>query len=124
MTEIYERDLKGMKYAILKSPFHTKVVRECAGMLEIPPMNMRRILIENLDMMMLESIGARYESWFNNGGGKDGFTTKSGSLLFSRYIPLIPEEVMKRVEKEVQTIGTEDEKIKRFRKLVYEEIKS
>jgi hypothetical protein len=61
MTEIYERDLHGMKFAILKSPYHKKVVTACADMLGIPPMKMRRLLIENLDMMISSHSPARYD---------------------------------------------------------------
>jgi hypothetical protein len=58
MTEVYARDLSGMKYAILKSPYHKKVVTACAEMLGVPPMLVRRMCIERLDMMTLESLGA------------------------------------------------------------------
>jgi energy-converting hydrogenase A subunit M len=123
MTLIYERDLSVMKYAILTSPYHKRVVSECAGMLEIPPMMMRRILIDKLDMMMLESIGARFESWINNANGKEGFTIRSGSLLFGTYIPVILEERMKQIAEQTLTTKSENEGINLFRRLLSEEMK-
>ena len=94
MTDVYERDLFGMKYAILKSPYHKKVITTCAEILDIPPMKMRQILIEQLDMMMLESIIARYDSWTLNGDKEPGIRKNIGYELFTRYIPIIPEPVM------------------------------
>lgn len=94
MTEIYERDLYGMKFSILKSPYHKKVITTCAEMLDIPPMKMRRILIEQLDMMMLESLGARYDSWTLHGDKEPGIRQNIGFELFTRYIPIITEDVM------------------------------
>ena len=94
MTDIYERDLFGMKYSILKSPYHKKVVSACAEMLDIPPMKMRRILIEHLDMMMLESLSARYDSWSLHGDKEPGIRQKMRYELFTQYIPIIPEPVM------------------------------
>lgn len=94
MTDIYERDLHGMKFAILKSPYHKKVVIACADMLGIPPMKMRRLLIENLDMMMLESLAARYDSWRDNGDTEGGMKREIGYDLFTIYIPVISQEIM------------------------------
>jgi len=122
MTDIYTRDLSEMKYAILKSPYHKKVILECAGMLNIPPMKMRRILIDRLDMLTLESIGARFESWINNANGKEGFTIRSGSQLFGMYIPVIPEEKMKLIEKQALDTKSDEEGINLFRHLVSEEM--
>jgi len=94
MTDIYERDLFGMKFAILKSPYHKKVVTACAELLGIPPMKMRRLLIENLDMMMLESLAARYDSWRDKGDTEGGMKRQIGYELFTTYIPVVSQEIM------------------------------
>lgn len=102
MTEIYERDLYGMKYAILKSPYHKRVVTACADMLGITPMQMRRIFIENLDMLMLESLGARFDSWKMQGDQTGGIRHEIGYDLFTKYIPIIPEKIMKEIIESVE----------------------
>ncbi|MCA1916085.1 hypothetical protein [Methanospirillum hungatei] len=100
MTDIYERDLYGMKFAILKSPYHKKVVAACADMLGIPPMKLRRILIENLDMMMLESLAVRYDSWLERGDKEGGIKREIGYELFTTYIPIISPDVMENAIQE------------------------
>lgn len=112
MTGVYERDLYGMKFAILKSPYHKKVVIVCASMLDIPPMRMQRILIEHLDMLMLESLGARYDRWNALGDQQGGIRRKVGYELFSIYIPLIPEDIMKTVLGLAETAGETDEEVR------------
>ncbi len=94
MTEVYARDLSGMKYAILKSPYHKKVVTACAEMLGVPPMLVRRMCIERLDMMTLESLGARYDSWKERGDTEGGIKRAIGYDLFTSFIPIIAPEIM------------------------------
>lgn len=108
MTGVYERDLYSMKYAILKSPYHKKVVTNCADILGIPPMKMRRLLIENLDMMMLESLGVRYDSWLLHGDKEGGIKKEIGYELFTSFIPVIPKEIM---EESIQPMITSENKI-------------
>jgi len=100
MTDIYERDLYGMKFAILNSPYHKRVVTACADMLGIPPMKLRRILIENLDMMMLESLAVRYDSWRERGDKEGGIRREIGYELFTTYIPIISPDVMEEAMQE------------------------
>ena len=94
MKLVYERDLFGMKFAILKSPHHKKVITACADMLGVPPMKLRRLLIENLDMMMLESLAVRYDSWSEQGDKEGGIKREIGYELFTTYIPVISFEIM------------------------------
>ena len=122
MTDIYTRDLFGMKFSILKSPYHTKVVTACSEMLGIPPMKMRRRLIENLDMMTLESLGVRYDSWLIHGDKEQGIRREIGYDLFTSFIPIISREIM---EKTVQSYDDSEEGVKQakgmLRRLVFEE---
>ena len=121
MTDVYERDLYGMKYAILKSPFHKKVVTTCAEMLGVPPMQLRRVLIENLDMLMLESLGARYTSWEQHGDQNSEIKREIGYELFTRYIPIISEETMQHALEQAGDSGGTDEAKALLRKQVFEE---
>lgn len=122
MTEIYERDLYGMKYAILKSPYHKKVVTACADLLGIPPMKLRRLLIENLDMMMLESLAVRYDSWREQGDKEGGIKREIGYELFTTYIPIISPDVMEEAMQESTNNESNAEKGKELlRSRVFEE---
>ena len=110
MTDIYERDLYGMKFAILKSPYHKKVVTACADLLGIPPMKLRRLLIENLDMMMLESLAVRYDSWRERGDKEGGIRREIGYELFTAYIPIISPDVMEEAMQESTNNNSNAEK--------------
>ncbi|MDD1724560.1 MAG: hypothetical protein LUQ07_05480 [Methanospirillum sp.] len=112
MTSVYERDLDGMKYTILKSPYHKEVVSLCASMLGIPPMKMRRIFITHLDMMMLESLGVRYDRWNARGDQQGGMRRQIGYELFSIYIPVIPGDVMKSVFSLAEAAGENEEEVR------------
>ncbi|NLV27564.1 MAG: hypothetical protein GXY48_10435 [Methanomicrobiales archaeon] len=105
MTEVYERDLYGMKFAILKSPYHKKVVKTCAEILGIAPMRVRKIFIENLDMLMLESLGARYDSWMEHGDPDGGIRREIGYDLFTRYIPIISQDIMNKALEKIDKNG-------------------
>lgn len=122
MTYIYERDLYGMKYSILKSPYHKKVVTACAEILGIPPMKMRRLLIENLDMLMIESLGARYDSWMTRGDTEGGMRREIGYELFTSFIPVISRDIMQQSFEESTASEKNIEDIKaNLRKRVFEE---
>ena len=56
---LYEKDLVAMKYAILISTRHDRLVREIAGDLGISPQNLRRYMIERFDMILMENLPAR-----------------------------------------------------------------
>lgn len=122
MTDIYERDLYGMKYSILKSPYHKKVVTACAEILGVPPMKMRRLLIENLDMMTLESLGVRYDSWVTQGDTEGGMRREVGYELFTTFIPVISRDSMEQSFEESTASEKNIEDIKvNLRKRVFEE---
>jgi hypothetical protein len=91
---LYEKDLASMKYAILKSPRHDRMVKEIAGDLGMQTTKLRRYMMDRFDMILMENLPARYEQ------GKKDLQSDSlpgrdlGSLLYSRAIPLIDEEKM------------------------------
>lgn len=94
MTEMaYERDLTAMKFAILKGAYHAKVVLAMAEDLNIQPHQLRRHLIQTLDMITLESIAPRYDV-ANSEINPDPVKASLGYDLYTRFIPIIPCSVM------------------------------
>ena len=84
MTEyIYEKDLFGMKYRIVTSPMHNKAISAMAECLDMNIQDLRKYLIENLDMSFLENIPARYSSWrISNAKDKNPISSKLCIRLF------------------------------------------
>lgn len=94
MTEMaYERDLTAMKFAILKGAYHAKVVLAMAEDLNIQPHQLRRHLIQTLDMITLESIAPRYDV-AKSEVNPDPVKAALGYDLYTRFIPIIPCSVM------------------------------
>jgi energy-converting hydrogenase A subunit M len=89
---LYVSDLRQMKYAILTSTRHDRVVRELAARLNMNIQSMRRCLIERLDMIHLENLPARYEAFGNLSREETlrGNALKDG--LYTVYIPVLGEE--------------------------------
>ena len=94
MTDlVYERNLTSMKFAILKGVYHAKLVLMMAEDLNIQPHQLRKHLIETLDMITLESIAPRYDV-AKTCIEPDEIKKALGYDLYTRYIPIIPIEVM------------------------------
>ena len=91
---LYEKDLTAMKYAILVSTRHDRVVREISGMLKIPVQQTRRILIEELDMILLENLPARYQASLDQADPKDPVGTALGSEILTRAVPILDKGTM------------------------------
>ncbi|MCZ0860387.1 DUF1959 family protein [Methanocorpusculum sp. MG] len=62
MDLIYERNLQPMKLAILKGTRQDQAVIALAARLGISRQQMRKILINGCDMMILENLGPRLEA--------------------------------------------------------------
>ncbi|MDE2520934.1 MAG: DUF1959 family protein, partial [Methanocorpusculum sp.] len=62
MDLIYERNLQPMKLAILKGTRQDRAVIALAARLGISRQQMRKILINGCDMMILENLGPRLEA--------------------------------------------------------------
>lgn len=104
MTEMaYERDLTAMKFAILKGAYHAKVVLAMAEDLNIQPHQLRRHLIQTLDMITLESIAPRYDN-AKSTINPDPVKAALGYDLYTRFIPIIPESVMDEACTRVSTM--------------------
>jgi len=86
---LYEKDLRAMKFNILTSTRHHRVVQELAARLGLPVQELRRHLIRRLDMQHLENLPARYDAWMAAGDG-DPLERALAADLLSRSVPLIP----------------------------------
>jgi hypothetical protein len=93
MNPTYERDLTAMKYNILKGVYHAKIVLAVAEDLAIQPHQLRRHLIDTLDMITLESLAARYDA-SKTFDEPDEIKKALGYERYTRFIPIIPVPVM------------------------------
>ncbi|MCX6694213.1 MAG: DUF1959 domain-containing protein [Methanomicrobiales archaeon] len=89
MELLYEKDLRGMKYNVLTSIRHDRVVREIASICGISPQVIRRALIAKLDMIQLENLPARYEASRNAAGGADPLVHAVCGDLLTQAVPLL-----------------------------------
>jgi len=89
MEILYEKDLRAMKFHILTSTRHHRVVTDLAARLGLPIQEMRRHLILRLDMQHLENLPARYDAWMDSGEG-DTLERALAADLLTRSIPFPP----------------------------------
>jgi energy-converting hydrogenase A subunit M len=101
---LYEKDLTAMKYAILVSTRHDRVVREISGMLRITVQQTRRILIEELDMILLENLPARYQASLDQADSKDPVATALGREILTRAVPILDKDTMEMVIQRVKNL--------------------
>jgi energy-converting hydrogenase A subunit M len=126
MTEyIYEKDLFGMKYRIITSPMHDRVIFGMAECLDMNIQDLRKYLIENLDMAFLENIPARYNSWrISDAKDSDSISSKLCFKLFSEYIPVLNEtdieEIRKTVKEDIDSGMPEDDAVKKGKEMIRE----
>jgi energy-converting hydrogenase A subunit M len=122
---IYERDLTAMKFAILKGAYHAKIVLIMAEDLNIQPHQMRKHLIRTLDMITLESIAPRYDA-AQTISEQDPIKKALNYELYTRFIPIIPKDVMeeacRRVASQVKEGYYEPDAIIAAKKFLAEEI--
>ncbi len=119
---MYEKDLSSMKYTILSSTRHDRMVREIAAELDIPQIRLRKLIMERFDMMLLENLPARYDQ------GKIARETENpvekdlGSGRFTRAIPLISSSEMDQITELVRTLiregRSEQEAVTAGRKMI------
>jgi energy-converting hydrogenase A subunit M len=101
---LYEKDLTSMKYSILTSPRHDRMIREIANDLDVPVTRLRRFIMDRFDMILMENLPARYEQ-----GRKDLQTEpfpdrELGSHLYSRAVPIIDEHKMEEIIRRVKEL--------------------
>lgn len=123
---LYEKDLSSMKYAILTSTRHDRMVREIAGDLGIPQLKLRRYIMDRFDMLLMENLPARYEQGMREEEGAPRPDRDLHAHLYSRAVPLVPEEDMEQIVwrvREMMENGTpEEEAVSAGRDLIREAI--
>jgi hypothetical protein len=101
---LYEKDLRAMKFNILTGTRHHHVVQELAARLGLPVQEMRRHLIQRLDMQHLENLPARYDAWMASADGDPLERTLAADFL-TRSIPLLPEDATGAILSEVRRMA-------------------
>jgi len=95
---LYEQDLIIQKYRILIAITHDRILRSIASDLGIGVQELRKTLIERLDMILLENLPARYEAAIAaDQKGDDPVALALGRYIYSTGIPLIPESRMDEI---------------------------
>ena len=98
---LYEKDLVPQKYRILVANRHDTLVRKIALELDIPVQELRRYLIEHLDMMLLENLPARAEMADTNADQDDPVARALGREKYTRYLQILPGVTMEHIFREV-----------------------
>lgn len=96
-TYLYEKDLVPQKYRILVANRHDTLVRKIAVELDIPVQELRRYLIEHLDMMLLENLPARAEMADVHADQDDPVARELGREKYTRYLQILPDVTMESI---------------------------
>jgi len=104
MDILYEKDLRAMKFNILTSTRHHRVVQDLAARLGLPVQEMRRHLIRRLDMQHLENLPARYDVWVASGDG-DPLERALAADFLTRSIPLLPPDATASILSDVKRMA-------------------
>ena len=124
---LYEKDLVAMKYAILISTRHDRVVREIAHDLGMSHQNLRKYMIDRFDMILMENLPARYEAGKAEIGNDAPLADALGRVLYTRYIPLLERETMNGILEQVRAMITQgvpqEEAVTRGKKMIGEELR-
>lgn len=99
---LYEKDLTSMKYAILQSRRHDRMVREVAADIGIPQLRIRRYIMDHFDMLLLENLPARYEQGKAMQEEAPEPERQLGAYLYTHAVPLLGEEQMARILNDVK----------------------
>ena len=119
---IFEKDLSAMKYTILTSTRHDRMVREIAAELDIPQIRLRKWMMDRFDMMLLENLPARYEQGKISRENENSIEKDLGAGLFTRAVPLLSSSEMDQITGQVQTLiregRSDEEAVKAGRKMI------
>jgi energy-converting hydrogenase A subunit M len=99
---LYEKDLRGMQFNILESTRHQWVIAELATRYGVRKPEIRRRMIERMDMILLENLPARYEVWRDQGDGNDPIDRELGVELLTVYIPLVDDARMQNIAQDTR----------------------
>jgi energy-converting hydrogenase A subunit M len=94
---IYEKDLMPQKYRILVVNRHDTLVRKIAAELDIPVQELRKYLIEHLDMMLLENLPARAEMADAHADQDDPVARELGREKYTLYLQIISGAAMESI---------------------------
>ncbi len=101
---LYEKDLTSMKFAILKSSRHDRLIREISSDLDIPANALRKYIIRRFDMILMENLPARYEEGRKMAERQPLPDRELGSLLYTRAVPIVEERKMEEIVSEVKAM--------------------
>jgi len=96
-TYLYEKDLVPQKYRILVAQRHDTLVRKIAAELDIPVQELRRYLIDHLDMILLENLPARAEMADSFADKDDPVARQLGREKYTRYLQLLSDAAMESI---------------------------
>ena len=96
-TYLYEKDLVPQKYRILVANRHDTLVRKMATELDIPVQELRKYLIEHLDMILLENLPARAEMADAHADPDDPVARALGREKYTRYLQILSDAAMESI---------------------------
>ena len=96
-TYLYEKDLVPQKYRILVANRHDSLVRKISAELDIPVQELRRYLIEHLDMILLENLPARAEMADANANHDNPVAWALGREKYTLYLQIISIAAMESI---------------------------
>lgn len=121
---LYEKDLAAMKYAILISSRHDRMVREIAEDIAVSPQKVRKHIIERFDMLLLENLPARYYQGKLSARKDPPLDRALRRTLYTRAVPIIDDdrlgEIHLQVRKMIADGIEEDQAAERGRKMIGE----
>jgi hypothetical protein len=96
-TYLYEKDLVPQKYRILVAQRHDSLVRKIAAELDIPVQELRKYLIDHLDMMLLENLPARAEMADAHADPGDPVARALGREKYTLYLRIVNSAAMESI---------------------------
>lgn len=100
-TYLFEQDLVTQKYRILAARRHDRLVRQIAQELDIPVQELRRYLIEHLDMIQLENLPARAEMAEAHADPDNPVARALGREKYSTYLRILSGAAMDAIFRDV-----------------------
>lgn len=126
-TYLYEKDLVPQKYRILITQRHDFLVRKTAAELDIPVQELRRYLIEHLDMLLLENLPARAEMAEANADRDNPVAQALGREKYTLYLQIITgaamESIFHAVSDRIHAGAAMEDAIAYGRKMIREELR-
>jgi energy-converting hydrogenase A subunit M len=98
---LFEQDLVTQKYRILVALRHDRLVRQIALELDIPVQELRKYLIEHLDMIQLENLPARAEVAEAHADTGDVVARALGREKYTVYLRILSGAAMDAIFNEV-----------------------